>query len=93
MLTYIPEVDIPNIGPTLIVWLVVGFITGWLAIRIFNGKGIIRYLAGGVAGALLGSYLINVLHIRLPVGPFWAHHIATAFIGAAIVTLIVKVFE
>ena len=75
-------------GESLLVILVVGLIAGWLAGVIIRGWGfgLVGNIGVGVIGALIGSWLLPRLGIRIGVGLGAA--IATATIGALILLIV-----
>jgi uncharacterized membrane protein YeaQ/YmgE (transglycosylase-associated protein family) len=75
-------------GESLFVILVVGLIAGWLAGVIVRGWGfgLVGNIGVGVIGALIGSWLLPKLGIRIGAGLGAA--IAAATIGAIILLLV-----
>ena len=64
-------------------WIVIGLLAGWLAGRITDSpRGLLRNLAVGLIGAVLGGFLARKLGIEV-VPDFWGELI-TAIIGAVI---------
>ncbi len=75
---------------TLIVWIVVGLIAGWLASAVVGGGfGIIGDIIVGVVGAFLGGLLFRALGWSAPFGGI-AGTIIVAFIGAVILLLLLR---
>lgn len=74
---------------TLIVWLVVGAIAGWLAGVIVKGYGfgIIGNIVVGIIGAVIGGWLLPRLGISIGEGMVGA--IITAVIGAIILLIVI----
>ena len=72
---------------SIIAWIFIGLIAGWLAQLILGGPGgLFHNLAVGLVGAIVGGFLFEKL--RLEVMPdFWGNLI-TATIGAVIFLLI-----
>lgn len=67
----------------VIAWIVIGLIAGWLAARITDSRsGLLRNLAVGLVGSIVGGFLARKLGIAV-VPDFWGELI-TAVIGAAI---------
>ena len=67
----------------VISWIVIGLVAGWLAARITNApRGLLRNLAIGLIGALLGGFLTKRLGIAV-MPDFWGELI-TATVGAVI---------
>lgn len=67
----------------VLAWIVIGLIAGWLAHVIMGGRGgLFGNLAVGLIGAIVGGWLLGVLHI-MP-APGFAGSLITAVIGAVI---------
>ena len=72
-------------------WIIVGLIAGAIAARVVAGRGFgcLADIVVGVAGALIGGFLLGaVFHVTGTVG-FWGS-IVVAFIGAAVLLSILK---
>jgi uncharacterized membrane protein YeaQ/YmgE (transglycosylase-associated protein family) len=75
---------------SLIAWLIIGAIAGWLA-GIFvkgGGFGLLGDIVVGIVGAFIGGWLAGVLHIH--VGTGWLSTIVTAAIGAILLLLLLR---
>ena len=79
---------------SILAWIVVGVISGWLAKLVVPGAGpggIFGDLAVGVIGAIIGGWMWNVFGhvgatgINLP-------SILVAFVGSVVLLLIVRLF-
>ena len=79
---------------TLLIWLVVGLIAGWLAGKIMKGSGfgIIGDLIVGIIGAFIGAWLWGLLHLPL-LGNFWINAIVTATVGAVVLLFILRLIK
>ncbi|MEI7805438.1 MAG: GlsB/YeaQ/YmgE family stress response membrane protein [Hyphomicrobiales bacterium] len=67
----------------IISWIFIGLIAGWLAARITDAPhGLLRNLAVGLIGSMLGGFLFSRLGINV-VTDFWGELI-TAVIGAVV---------
>ncbi len=81
-----------NLNPgSLIAWLVVGLIAGAIASRVVAGRGFgcVADIVVGIAGALIGGYLLGALFgVSGTVGFFGS--IIVAFLGAALLLAILK---
>ena len=81
-----------NLDPgSLLAWLVVGLIAGAIASRVVAGRGFgcLADIAVGVAGALIGGYLLGALFgVTGTVGFFGS--IIVAFLGAAVLLALLK---
>ena len=75
---------------SIIAWLIIGAIAGWLA-GIFvkgGGFGLIGDIIVGIIGAFIGGWGAGVLHIH--VGAGWISEIITAAIGAMLLLFILR---
>jgi uncharacterized membrane protein YeaQ/YmgE (transglycosylase-associated protein family) len=80
-----------NIDPkSLIIFLAIGIVAGWLASKIVGGDGLARYLITGVIGAFVGGYLLSALNVNLGIGGPLASQIVTSTIGAIVVVLLAR---
>ena len=77
----------------IIIMLLVGLVAGWAAGQIWKGKGfgLIGNLILGVVGAVVGSYLFNVLNISI-LGPMVTLLIA-AVVGSLLLLWIVSMVK
>ncbi|MCX2727348.1 GlsB/YeaQ/YmgE family stress response membrane protein [Thermomicrobium sp. 4228-Ro] len=75
---------IPTEPRSLLGWLVIGFLAGWIAGLLTRGRGFgcLGNVAVGLVGAVIGGYLFNVLGIRGSAGFLWS--LVVAVIGAGI---------
>ncbi|MGQ0741415.1 MAG: GlsB/YeaQ/YmgE family stress response membrane protein [Alphaproteobacteria bacterium] len=78
---------------TLLIWLVVGAIAGWLASTIVRGggMGLVADIVVGIVGAFIGGWLLP--QVGLVIGGGIIGVIATATIGAIILLLIVRLIK
>jgi uncharacterized membrane protein YeaQ/YmgE (transglycosylase-associated protein family) len=68
-------------------WIIIGLIAGWLAAKITNApRGLMRNLAVGLVGAIVGGWLFDRLGIY--VMPSFFGGLITATIGAVLFLLI-----
>jgi len=75
-------------------WIIVGLIAGAIAARVVGGRGFgcIADIVVGVAGALIGGFLLGaIFHVTGTVG-FWGS-IIVAFIGAAVLLSVLKLLS
>lgn len=80
-------------GQTLLIWIVVGLIAGWLASAVVGGgMGVIGDIVVGVVGAFLGGLLFRALHIGAPFHGL-ASTIFVAFIGAIVLLLVLRLIR
>jgi uncharacterized membrane protein YeaQ/YmgE (transglycosylase-associated protein family) len=78
---------------SLLVFLIVGAIAGWLAGLIVKGYGfgLIGNIVVGIIGALLATWLLPQLGVHLGVG--WIREIVNATIGAVIILVILSLIR
>jgi uncharacterized membrane protein YeaQ/YmgE (transglycosylase-associated protein family) len=76
---------------SLIVLLLVGAIAGWLAGTLVRGFGfgLIGNILVGIVGALIGTWLMTRLNIRLASGAIPIASILNATIGAVLLLLVI----
>lgn len=79
---------------TLIIWLLVGAIAGWLAGLVVKGGGfgLVGDIVVGILGAFVGGWLFGLLGVGLP-GPPIVATIISATVGAIVLLLIVRVLK
>ena len=78
---------------TVLVWLVVGLISGWLASMVVgSGMGLVGDIVVGIVGAFIGGIPFRQMHWRIPFGGI-AGTIAVAFIGAVLLLLVLALFR
>lgn len=75
---------------SLVVFLVIGLVAGFLASFIVGGGGILRYLISGVLGSFVGGFLLNAAGINLGISNKLVSQIATSTIGAIVVVLLAR---
>ena len=81
-------------GPeSIIVWLIVGAIAGWLAGMVVKGGGfgLIGDIIVGIIGAVIAGWLLPYLNINIGGGIIAA--IIDAFIGAVILLIILRLVK
>lgn len=78
---------------SILVWLIVGGIAGWLAGLIVkgSGQGILINIVVGIVGAVIGGWVFGQLGITIGTGILSA--IIVSVIGAVILLLIVGVIR
>jgi uncharacterized membrane protein YeaQ/YmgE (transglycosylase-associated protein family) len=82
---------------TILIWALVGLVAGFFAshIALGHGLGLLGDIVVGIIGAFIGGFLLmGVLHISIGIA---GHPLITtmlmAFIGAALLLLIVRLFS
>jgi uncharacterized membrane protein YeaQ/YmgE (transglycosylase-associated protein family) len=78
---------------TLLIWLLIGAVAGWLAGVIVKGGGfgILGDIVVGIVGAFAGGWLLPRLGVQLGVG--LVSIIASATIGAVVLLLILRLIR
>jgi uncharacterized membrane protein YeaQ/YmgE (transglycosylase-associated protein family) len=78
---------------TILIWIIVGAIAGWLAGLVVRGFGfgLLGNIVIGILGAILGGWLFGAAGIAIGAGIL--NTIITAFLGAVILLLIVRVIK
>ena len=78
---------------SLIVWLIVGAVAGWLAGMVVKGGGfgLIGDIVVGIVGALIAGWLLPRIGIVIGGGLIGA--VINAFIGAVILLLILRLIK
>ena len=80
---------------TILIWLLVGFVAGFLAshVALGHGLGVLGDVAVGIIGALLGGFVLaGMLHWSIViVGHPIISAMIMAFIGAVILLVIVRI--
>lgn len=78
---------------TLLIWIIVGAVAGWLAGLVVRGFGfgLFGNIVIGILGAFLGGWLFGAIGFSF--FPGIINTILTAFIGAVILLLIVRVLK
>ena len=79
---------------SLIGWLVLGLLAGWLAGKISRGRGFgcITDIVLGLIGGVLGGWLFTRLHIVSHADSF-LYSLAAATVGAIIIVAIAHLFS
>ena len=78
---------------TILIWIIVGAIAGWLAGLVVRGFGfgLVGNIIVGIVGAILGGWLFGTLGFAIGAGII--NTIFTAFIGAVVLLLLVRVIK
>jgi uncharacterized membrane protein YeaQ/YmgE (transglycosylase-associated protein family) len=78
---------------TLLLWIVIGLVAGWLASAVVGGGfGIIGDIVVGVVGSFIGGLLFRHLHVRVPFGGL-AGTILVAFVGAVVLLVVLRLIR
>lgn len=80
-------------GESLLWWLIVGLIAGFLASVVMRGGGygILGDILAGIVGSFIGGWLFGLLGVSLGGGILGS--IIVAFIGACILIAILRMFS
>ena len=78
---------------TIIIWLVIGAIAGWLAGQIVKGGGfgLVGDIVVGIIGAVIAGWLLP--RIGLYIGGGFIAEIINAVIGAVILLVVVRLVK
>jgi uncharacterized membrane protein YeaQ/YmgE (transglycosylase-associated protein family) len=78
---------------TLLIWVLVGAVAGWLASIIVSGGGLglVGDIVVGVLGAFIGGWLLPRLGIHLGIGIVAI--VASATIGAVVLLLVLRLIR
>jgi uncharacterized membrane protein YeaQ/YmgE (transglycosylase-associated protein family) len=77
---------------SIITWIIVGGIAGFLAQSIIGGirTGCIGTVIVGVVGAFIGGWLFSQLHVSIGATGL-VSDVITAFVGAAVLLLVIRI--
>jgi uncharacterized membrane protein YeaQ/YmgE (transglycosylase-associated protein family) len=81
---------------TVLIWILVGLVAGFLAshVALGHGLGVIGDTVVGILGAIIGGFLAAVFHVSIVlVGHPIISAMIVAFIGAALLLLVVRMFS
>lgn len=76
---------------SIVIFVVIGLVAGWLASFVVGGGGLVRYIVTGLIGSFVGGFLFGALGIRLGIGNALVEQILVAAVGAIVVVLIARV--
>ena len=84
------QVNDTSTGPSIIAWIVLGLIAGFIASKIINrsGEGIMLDIVLGVVGAVVGGFIMRSLGAGPGVSGVNLYSIFVAVIGAILVLLV-----
>ena len=80
---------------TILIWLLIGLVAGFLASRVAlgHGLGLFGDAIVGIVGAFIGGFLAAVFHVNVQiVGHPIISEMIVAFAGAVILLLVVRLF-
>ena len=73
---------------SLIIWLVIGAVAGWLAGVVVTGLGLIGNIVVGIVGSFIAGWLLPKIGVKSIVKNEIVDQIIFAFIGAVILLVI-----
>jgi uncharacterized membrane protein YeaQ/YmgE (transglycosylase-associated protein family) len=77
---------------SIVGWIVIGLIAGWLASQIVGGQGgIVGWLIAGLIGSVVGGFLAQQLKITLNLGNAFLEQLIISFGGAVVVLIVARV--
>ena len=77
---------------SLIAWIIIGLIAGWIASLIVGGAGgLVAYLIAGLIGSVVGGFLAQQFKIKLNLGNAYLEQIIISIVGAIIVLIIARI--
>ena len=79
---------------TVIIWLLVGLVSGWLASQVVRGggSGAVTDIIVGIVGAFIGGLVFRSAGWHVPFGGYGGV-IFVAFCGAVVLLLVMRVFR
>ncbi len=81
-----------RIPQSVIAWIVIGLIAGWLAGKVSRGRGFgcLADIILGMVGAIIGGWIFMKLNIQ---GGGLLYSIAAATVGAVILVTVARIFS
>ncbi len=79
---------------TIIAWIIIGGIAGWLASMLVRGGGlgILGDIVVGIIGGIIGGLILGALGVGGGFTGFNFISLVTAFVGAVILLFLVRLF-
>lgn len=79
---------------TIIAWIIIGGIAGWLASLVVQGSGmgVGIDIVVGIVGGLIGGFILGALGLGGGFTGFNFVSLVTAFVGAVILLFLVRLF-
>src|SRR5687767_7233289 len=75
---------------SILIFLGIGLLAGFLAGLVVGGGNILMYLVWGVLGSFVGGFLFSALKINLGIRNPIVNQIVTSTVGAIIVVLVAR---
>ena len=77
---------------SIVSWIVIGLIAGFLASLIVGGGGgLLGWLIAGLIGSVVGGFLAQQLNIKLNLGNPFLEQVIISAVGAIIVLIIARI--
>jgi uncharacterized membrane protein YeaQ/YmgE (transglycosylase-associated protein family) len=76
---------------SIVIFLLIGLVAGWLASFVVGGGGLIKYLIWGVLGAFVGPFVLRGFNINLNIGNGFVSQVVSSTIGAILVVIIARI--
>ena len=76
---------------SILIWIGIGLIAGWLASIVVGGGGLVRYVLTGLVGAVVGGFLVRYFEIPINLGNEFVNQVVIAAIGAIVVVMIARI--
>jgi uncharacterized membrane protein YeaQ/YmgE (transglycosylase-associated protein family) len=79
---------------TILAWIIIGGLAGWLASLVVHGSGmgVGMDIVVGIIGGIVGGFILGILGIGGGFTGFNFVSLITAFVGAVILLLLVRLF-
>ena len=81
---------------SILAWIIVGGIAGWLASKVMNtdaSQGTLADIVVGIIGAFVGGFALNLLGVASASGEFSILSLVTAFVGSVIFLGVLKLIR
>ena len=76
---------------SIVAWIIIGLVAGWIASLIVGGGGLIGFLIAGLIGSIVGGFLAQQFKIKLNFGNAFLEQVVIAIVGAVIVLIIAHI--
>lgn len=81
---------------SIIIWIIVGALAGWIASMIMKTDaqmGALANIVVGIIGAFIGGWVVSLFGVNVAEGALNVSSILTAILGAVILLAILKMFR
>jgi len=81
---------------SIVVWVIVGAIAGWLASLVMGtnrSQGLLADILVGILGGVIGGFVLNALGVGAAVTGINVGSIVVAFVGAIILIALMRLFS